>query len=262
MNRLDIKRWFKEWANQLRSAARHPRVLTFSRKYPRLYRFMLLRFDPHHFRGLPFTLLVLGVLLNTLVLSQLAEEIREISRLRKADLFLADFFYLHRSKGLGTFLYRFSKIGSSPIVLSLLGIFTMVAVWKKRFHAWIAISTALFCSTVTAYFGKVYYQMPRPGNLAWYDEFSYSFPSGHATVSVAYYGILFYILLHAVQRPVLRISVRLGAVLFILLIGFSRIYLCVHYLSDVMAGYAIGLLWFLFSAALLSWLDFRKEMRS
>ncbi len=203
----------------------------------------------------------MGVFLNVLVLSELADEIRELSRLRRADLFLADFFYTHRSQAIGSFLYWFSKIGSSPIVLSLLGLLTMGAVWRKRFHAWLAISTSLICSTATAFIGKVYYQMPRPGSLAWYEEFSYSFPSGHATVSVAYYGILFYILLHSISRPVLRNRIRIVAILFILLIGFSRIYLCVHYLSDVMAGYAIGLLWFLFSAALLSWLDFRKELR-
>lgn len=262
MNRLDIKRWFKQWANHLRVVAKHPSVVSFGRRYPRLYRFLLLRFDPHHFRGLPLTLLLAGIALNALVLSGVADEIKEVSRLRKADLLLADFFYRHRSQWFGTFLYHFTRIGSSPIVLSLLGILTMASVWRRRFHAWIAICTSLLFSTATAFIGKVYYQLPRPSHLAWYEEFSYSFPSGHATVSVAYYGILFYILLHTVQRPAIRISIRLFAIFFILLIGFSRIYLCVHYLSDVMAGYAIGLLWFLFSVALLSWLDFRKEMRS
>lgn len=262
VNRLEIKRWFRVWGDRLRTTAHHPHVQAFSRKYPRIFRFLLLRFDPHHFRGLPFTLLCLGILLNTLVMSELAEEVVEISSLKNLDLSLAAYFYENRSSSLGGFLYGFTKTGSSPIVLSVLGLLTLGAVWKKRFNALIAILSALTFSTMTAFIGKVYYRIPRPHDLAWYEEFSWSFPSGHATVAVAYYGILFYLLVHAVNDSRLKFMIRFGAVFFILLIGFSRIYLCVHYLSDVLAGYAIGLLWFLFSVALLSWLDFRKELRS
>jgi membrane-associated phospholipid phosphatase len=120
----------------------------------------------------------------------------------------------------------------------------------------------LLLSAATAGAGKVYYKFPRPKGLAWYEEISYSFPSGHATVAMAYYGILFYLLLMMCRSHFQRVAVAVTGVGFILFMGFSRIYLGVHYFSDVIGGFAIGLVWLLFSIALLGWLDFRKDHRA
>lgn len=196
-----------------------------------------------------------------LVLSELAEELVEWSPLRKIDLALADFVFAHRDNRMAAVVFVFSRLCSSPLVLALLGGCTVLAVWQRRFHALMAIFSALVASSATALAGKGYYRMPRPEALAWYDEFSWSYPSGHATVAVAFYGLLFYLLLHTLRHRRLKQLARIIAVCFILMMGGSRIYLCVHYLSDVLAGYAVGLLWFLFSVSLLSWLDFRREQR-
>jgi membrane-associated phospholipid phosphatase len=73
-------------------------------------------------------------------------------------------------------------------------------------------------------------------------ESTYAFPSGHALVSLAIYGAL--ALLHAPRLSLPRRAVLFGAVgLLVLAIGFSRLYLGVHYLTDVLAGYAIGIAW-------------------
>jgi undecaprenyl-diphosphatase len=71
---------------------------------------------------------------------------------------------------------------------------------------------------------------------------SFGFPSGHATVSFCFFGMLAAILTRrmAVRR---RAMVWTAAAVLVLLIGFSRIYLGVHYASDVLAGYAAGALW-------------------
>ena len=70
-----------------------------------------------------------------------------------------------------------------------------------------------------------------------------SFPSGHAMVSLVVYGLLaVFILLH-VRHPALRILVTVVTILLVLCIGLSRIYLGVHYFSDVVAGYAAGTAW-------------------
>jgi membrane-associated phospholipid phosphatase len=70
----------------------------------------------------------------------------------------------------------------------------------------------------------------------------YSFPSGHAMVSVAFYFYLAYLCWRLV-RGVWRFVLIAGLVVLVLLIGASRIYLEVHYLSDVIAGYVAGLVW-------------------
>ncbi len=62
-------------------------------------------------------------------------------------------------------------------------------------------------------------------------------------VSASFYGLLFYLVWNHVQHKGLRICLLVLLVGIIMLIGFSRVYLHVHYATDVMAGYAAGLLW-------------------
>lgn len=78
-----------------------------------------------------------------------------------------------------------------------------------------------------------------------------SFPSGHALMSVTFYGLLIYIILQTIGNKPLKWSLSSFFILLIISIGFSRVYLRVHYASDVLAGFIIGLLWLLISLAIL-----------
>jgi len=90
-----------------------------------------------------------------------------------------------------------------------------------------------------------------------------SFPSGHALISVTFYGLLIYILRHTMGPGVLFYSLFALLVLLVLLIGFSRVYLRVHYTSDVLAGFIIGLLWLWSSLTVLNRVEdhFRDEKK-
>jgi undecaprenyl-diphosphatase len=83
---------------------------------------------------------------------------------------------------------------------------------------------------------------------------SYSFPSGHAMAAAAIYGMIAVVI--ARLAPSLRLSVGPVAVALALLIGLSRIYLGVHWITDVLAGYAAGAT-ILFGGIL--WLEFRRS---
>jgi undecaprenyl-diphosphatase len=72
---------------------------------------------------------------------------------------------------------------------------------------------------------------------------SYSFPSGHALASFCFYGALAAILIARIKKRSIRIIVSVSCGLMVLLIGFSRIYLGVHYTTDVLAGYSAALIW-------------------
>lgn len=82
-----------------------------------------------------------------------------------------------------------------------------------------------------------------------------SFPSGHAIMSVTFYGLLIYILQHIISNEGLKLLVIMLLVFLIIGIGYSRIYLRVHYASDVAAGFIIGLLWLIISLAVLKGLE-------
>jgi len=75
-----------------------------------------------------------------------------------------------------------------------------------------------------------------------YQASFYSFPSGHATVAVGFYGMLTVILAYRL-RGAARWAVAVSGALVVLLIGFSRLYLGVHYPTDILAGYLAALLW-------------------
>jgi len=78
-----------------------------------------------------------------------------------------------------------------------------------------------------------------------------SFPSGHAIFSVTFYGLIIYIISQTQKNKALKWSLIISLVALIQLIGYSRVYLRVHYASDVAAGYIIGAAWLLISLDLL-----------
>jgi undecaprenyl-diphosphatase len=82
-----------------------------------------------------------------------------------------------------------------------------------------------------------------------------SFPSGHAIMAVTFYGLIIYILRNTVQIDWLRYLLTVFLILLIVLIGYSRVYLRVHYASDVLAGFIIGLVWLLISLSVLNNLE-------
>ena len=89
-------------------------------------------------------------------------------------------------------------------------------------------------------FLKNIFKRPRPTNQL-IKEYSYSFPSGHSAAALFYYGYIIYKVYDSDMSKRKKRFIITFLVLLILLIGFSRIYLGVHYLSDVLFGYSISL---------------------
>lgn len=81
---------------------------------------------------------------------------------------------------------------------------------------------------------------------------NFSFPSGHALMSVAFYGLLAFYAIKMINNPVIKVSILLLLFALTMLIGFSRIYLRVHYTTDVIAGFSIGICWMFFCFWLLN----------
>ena len=119
----------------------------------------------------------------------------------------------------------------------------------------IRILTIALSSLVLMLLLKYLFQRKRPLSPLLKAAKGLSFPSGHAIMSVTFYGLLLYILLHTVDIEWLKYLLTIVLVLLILLIGYSRVYLRVHYASDVLAGFIIGILWLLISLAVLNQLE-------
>jgi undecaprenyl-diphosphatase len=88
-----------------------------------------------------------------------------------------------------------------------------------------------------------------------------SFPSGHALMSVTFYGLLIYMILKGVRNPVLKWTLIGLLILLIIIIGCSRVYLRVHYATDVIAGYCIGFLWLVFTVWMLNKIEKHSQKK-
>ena len=86
-------------------------------------------------------------------------------------------------------------------------------------------------------------QRPRPEGFRLIAETGYSFPSGHSMVAVAFYGFMIWLILRYEEDAILRKIWSLALFFVVVMIGMSRVYLGVHYFSDVIAGYCVAAVW-------------------
>jgi len=192
----------------------------------------------------PFAVLVGAALLYVgAFVSGLAEDVLDSDSIVLADGWLVRWLAAHRTPvGIG-FLDAVSFLGNWQVVVVVLTV-AVVILWNRRRRSALAMLVATTGSQLVVSLGKAGFGRPRPpAVLGVVTPLDASFPSGHSSVSVALYALGFYLLFRATRSPRLRGLWLVLAALFPLLIGFSRLYLGAHYLSDVLAGWAVGLWW-------------------
>jgi membrane-associated phospholipid phosphatase len=140
------------------------------------------------------------------------------------------------------------------IPANLILIFYFLLVKRQNWFS-IRVITIAISSLVLMLLLKQLFQRKRPLSPLLNAAKGLSFPSGHAIMAVTFYGLLIYILQHSITTDWLKWFVTILIIVLIVSIGFSRVYLRVHYASDVAAGFIIGLLWLLLSLAILKWLE-------
>ena len=128
------------------------------------------------------------------------------------------------------------------IVLGVITLLILIVIKNKRIGIGVLIN--LCTATGLNLILKSILQRPRPTEFKIINETGYSFPSGHSMISMAFYGFLIYLIYKNVKNKYLKWTSIILLSILIMMIGFSRMYLGVHYVSDVLAG-------FLFSIAYL-----------
>ncbi len=125
---------------------------------------------------------------------------------------------------------------------------------------WIAIKVIVVAlgSLLLMYALKYYFRRVRPVHPVHEAASGYSFPSGHSMSAMTFYGLLIYLFVSKIQDRRTRLLITIFLSLLILAIGFSRIYLRVHYASDVLGGFLAGYLWLVISLTILN--GFEKQL--
>lgn len=162
------------------------------------------------------------------------------------DLFSVQALFEHRSFALNHVAVLFSRLGGMPFLLVLTSFFCIHQIRKKNYKKVIFVALSVIGSIVIGWLLKWGIDRPRP--LAFYhlvQSYGASFPSAHSL----YAATLSSLVLLLSQQHKYRSSIVLVSVLWLIIMGISRVYAGVHYPTDVLAGWGIGLiltslLWF------------------
>ena len=222
----------------------YPPLARLRTRYDVQLRWLLRRLRPGQYLGLHLTIGLLAAAGGLWLFGGLAEDLLTGDPIVAFDRALDDYLHARATPPLTTFFLIVTAFGSIEIIVLLWVVMATFLAWGQRWlflGSWFA---AVAGSAVLNQVLKGLFARPRPHfEHPLLVETSYSFPSGHAMESFVVYGMMAYFAVLALRTWEQRVSVVLGAALLVVLIGFSRLYLGVHYFSDVLAGYAAGGVW-------------------
>lgn len=172
----------------------------------------------------------------------ITEEVFE-GEMKQFDLQVRALVHEHSTQSGTSVMQSFSWLASPGVllVLTILAVGTLWLTKRRRPAAWIVI--ALVGGVILNLVLKELFQRQRPDSFFGPNLSSYSFPSGHAMGSFCFYGVIAGLIAARVESAALRVLIWTAAGLLILGIGLSRIYLGVHYPTDVIAGYLAAAVW-------------------
>jgi len=149
-----------------------------------------------------------------------------------------------------------TMMGSAAVLITI----AALALLGKDRKLGLFISANLIMIAITNFVLKWLIQRPRPDEaLRLVQERGFSFPSGHSMVSMAFYGLLIYIIWGRVKNRYKRYAICGGLAILIVLIGMSRIYLGVHYATDVMGGFLLSIAYLIGITSLIAYLKKSEE---
>ncbi len=234
-------------------------VQRWAQRHPVAYRHLNARLSTKHFFGLPLTLLVSVMALTLLALLAIVQDYVVQDPLVSVDLRITNLLYAFRSAGTLVFFYAVTLSAQSQVVIVAAAALTGI-LWlnRQRFLA-LGIWVALIPSEAFTYVAKMIFHRDRPIHQAVIED-SFSFPSGHATTVVVFYGFLAYLLIRKAKSWKMKMTVLCATLILIFLVDLSRLYLGVHYLSDVLAGDLVGLGGLILAIGVLEWLTHERKL--
>jgi undecaprenyl-diphosphatase len=166
------------------------------------------------------------------------------------------------SQFLTTIVIGFTTLGSKNGVISMFLLSLLLSGLVFKHYA------PLLGLTITVVGGdylnktlKAFIGRERPSFNEEVGGLGFSFPSGHAMVSCAFYGLVAYLILMQLKKKSHKVILTVLSVFMVLCIGLSRVYLKVHYLTDIIAGFAAGLLLLMTMIVMIEFLMSKKAKK-
>jgi undecaprenyl-diphosphatase len=245
---LAAARWTARHPDQVRSLLtrqlERPAVAALRRRYATQLGFLARRFSPQGALGLSLTVGLAAVVSFGWLFGGITEDVIKGDELAARDSPVAAWLADHRVGWLTATMRAVTQLGSLRVIVPLVALTALLLLVRARPDAAALLVTAAAGASLLVVLVKLLIGRARPegaGALVLVDSFS--FPSAHSAQAVAAYGALAYLAGQAAPRWGQRVAAWTTAALIALLVGFSRLYLGVHWLSDVLGGYALGAAW-------------------
>lgn len=222
-------------------------------RHPRVYRALSSRLSPRRFAGLPLTLLVVGALYMIFLFAGLAEEVMSQDAIVRFDDAFNEMLAPWRVSELVMIFTWFTQLADGT-TLAAVAIVGTGYLWALKHPDFILpLWTTFLGSQLTVYVGKYLVDRPRPDFIEGaYANFA-SFPSGHTAGAAAVYGFTAFAIARDLPMLWQRYEVAYWSTVLILCIAFSRLFLSVHFVSDILAGLLVGGFWLLAGIVLREW---------
>jgi membrane-associated phospholipid phosphatase len=231
---------------------------------PPAWRRLIVRLDPRAYLTLHIVAGLVICLLAGVIFAVLLDSVREHDVLVMRDQAVANWFH-GNGTAVGDRIFVIVSAIGSPAAMAVLFAAAVLYLWRAK-------QRTLLVAWVLSYVGgtvldgviKDVVRRPRPEFAAQFLHYSsWSFPSGHSMGSLIGFSMLAYTVIRVfgIERMLARVCIWTAAIVLIVLVGYSRIYLGVHYLSDVAAGYTLGVLWLAVCFTGLQMVSRRAELR-
>lgn len=234
-----IRSWRKSFAQAI---AQNDYIVLWQKKYPRFFSFVKKRLALAKPRGFSFTLGIAFSALFFVYFLSLIQDTLAKDPFVEADIRITNLMVTLRSLKLAKILLFFTYLGNWQMIISL-GLVSLIVfwLWRKKQMA-IFLAGGLLSGELIYNLFKFLLHRQRPDiRFSLIPQNGYAFPSGHAVMSLIFYGIVGYFLARTCKNRWLKFLIMMITFVLVFLIGFSRIYLGVHWASDVVAGWSLGL---------------------
>jgi membrane-associated phospholipid phosphatase len=242
-----------------KGVSQDPEAQKLMERYPRFFQFLRRRFTRKEERGLYLTVgsVIVGIFVYYFL--SIVKDIIGQDVLVQADLRIVNLVQIFHTPALNKIMLFITYLGNWQAVFLGVLIVSFILVSLKLWRQLIVLLSSVIGGQIFVWIVKNIVARPRPplaNSLLPLQD--YSFPSGHSFIVFSFYGLITYFAFRYVQNKLLKIFLVTVGMVGVMSIGFSRIYLGVHWASDVLASFAIGSAWL---TGFITFIEIRKKYK-
>jgi len=248
----------KSIAKSISHSVKHdPEITRIKNKYPKTFNFLRRRLIKDHKYGLYLTIGAILTIFFVSIFIKILKNYFNHAKLVQFDLRVINLFSTFRYEKLNHQALFITYLAKGEVVVVGIIVISLILILIKKWRFLKALLISVLGGELFVWIIKNLIDRPRPPLVnAIVNETTYSFPSGHTFVAIAFYGLLGYFIIQSERNKFVKIISLFLISILIILIGLSRVYLGAHWPSDVLASLVSGAAWL---SILITWLKIKNK---